>query len=222
MGAAQCLFEHGRGVAAVCPQLLWSQPPPDQRGRRAAAGDAARSRCPRPRAPPAARRARLRRGGSGCRACPGACARPSRPLFRLHQRGTTITRDQSSLSAPASWPAARAAPPAAARAATTPQTPPAGLSAGQPQFTVGHLQPRGVGVEHKQNPLQACTGGIAQPARVAEPSRGIGEQRLQRRPQLVRDPPLQRLRPPHPSLPGPSQGIHATGLRQQPHGPSSI
>lgn len=71
------------GVTAVGPQFLRPDP---RLGERIEERQQVALLVLVPRPGAGARPPRLG-AGSGCRPCRGACARPSRPLFRLHQRG---------------------------------------------------------------------------------------------------------------------------------------
>ena len=87
LAVAEGLFERFGVVAAVGPELA---------GLDLAVGELVEQweevallafRCPGRGGLRAGRRWRLRRGGSGCLVFPGMCARPSRPFFRVDQRG---------------------------------------------------------------------------------------------------------------------------------------
>ena len=63
---------------------------------------------------------------------------------------------------------------------------------GNPSSLYGTSEPRGIREQHVQDPLQTLPRRIPIPARRPKTTRRIDKQRLQLRPQLVRNPPLQQ------------------------------
>ena len=157
-----------------------------------------RFRYRRQAAPQAARPARLRRGGSGCLHSRGACARPSRPLFRIDKRRVDDHPRPVEPLGPGEIRLQHDERPLEQAAASPLLEPtPTRLTTGQAELPIRHLQPGRIGEQHEQDPLQTRTRRPATTTRITEPTRRIRKQRLQPLPQLVRHPPLQRLRTPH-------------------------
>ena len=131
------------------------------------------------------------------RAGHGASARPSRPLFRIHQRGIKITRDQSSLSASTSCFCNTRAHARTTRCAATP---PPGADTSHRSAARAHGRAPATTAcrcRARTGSLPNTDAAITRPARIAKTTLRIPQHRRQPLPQPIRHPPRQRLRASH-------------------------